>query len=51
MLAVLLKKVVDSPTMSILTALGVSTVIILSAINLGYEIRIKKIQLKNLQNK
>lgn len=51
MIAVLLKKVTESPTFTVMTALGVSLVVILSAINLSYDIRIKKIELKNLENK
>jgi len=51
MFAILLKKITDSPTMTVITTLGVSTVVILSAIHLIYEIKVKRIELKNLENK
>lgn len=51
MIAVLLKKVTESPTYTVLTALCISTVVLLSAVNLIYEIKKKRIELKNLQNK
>ena len=49
MLAALLKRVVESPAVSVGTAIGISTIIILTVIHLSYEIRIKKIQLENLK--
>lgn len=49
MIGVLLKKVVEHPALTIGTALGVTAVIALTIIHLSYEIRIKRIQLENLQ--